>query len=82
MIDKISIILQVKTSQFDTCKRSKIQLRGEPGLEGEKYQFFKSHLIRLEIYSDTCLQHTNVWSRNSRLAFGVGEFEIYTGWAI
>ena len=26
LIDDISIILQVKTSQLDTCKRSKIQL--------------------------------------------------------
>ena len=27
LIDNISIIFQIKTSQLDTCKRSKIQLR-------------------------------------------------------
>ena len=29
-----------------------VHLRGEPGLEGNKNQFFESHLIRLEIYSE------------------------------
>ena len=33
MINNISIILQVKTSQLDTCKRSKIQL------SKQKYNF-------------------------------------------
>ena len=35
-------------------------LRGEPGLEGKKNQFFESHLIRLEIYSEICLQNFRV----------------------
>ena len=34
LIDNISIIFQVKTSQLDTCKRSKIQL------SKQKYNFF------------------------------------------
>ena len=34
LIDNIGIILQVKTSQLDTCKRSKIQLGKQ------KYNFF------------------------------------------
>ena len=29
-------------------------LKWEPGLEGKKNQFFESHLIRLEIYSEIC----------------------------
>ena len=33
LIDNISIILQVKASQLDTCKRSKIQL------SKQKYNF-------------------------------------------
>ena len=53
-------------------------LRGEPGLEGKKNLFFESHLIRLEIYSEICLQNFRVKFQIVSQIFGVGEFEIYT----
>ena len=53
-------------------------LKGEPGLEGKKNQFFESYLTFGSKWVLRRSWRTNVWSRNSRLSFGVGEFEIYT----